>query len=126
MALAADDESEKAGLDGVKSSIAVTDAKPGCDARVRASSRSAAMAVLPRRVNENTERPLLDGGNNARALPPVKKTGVRRRERGCRSHHCSGKAQWYCTKVTRDNIAYEEMSKADESVVSVGSTAINS
>ncbi|KAM7288062.1 uncharacterized protein ISCGN_031751 [Ixodes scapularis] len=32
----------------------------------------------------------------------------------------------YCTKVTRDNIAYEEMSKADESVVSVGSTAVNS
>lgn len=93
MALAADDESEKAGMDAVKSGIAVTDAKPGCDARVRTSSRSAAMAVLSRRVNGNTERPLLGGGNNGRASPPVKKTHVRRRERGCRSHHCSGKAQ---------------------------------
>ncbi|CAN7937366.1 unnamed protein product [Ixodes hexagonus] len=32
----------------------------------------------------------------------------------------------YCTKVTRDNIAYQEMSKADESGVSGGSTALNS
>ncbi|KAG0418119.1 hypothetical protein HPB47_005114 [Ixodes persulcatus] len=32
MALAADD-SEKAGMDAVKSGVAVTDAKPGCDAR---------------------------------------------------------------------------------------------
>lgn len=92
MALAAD-ESEKAGMDAVKSGVAVTDAKPGCDARVRTSSRSAAMAVLSRRVNGNTERTLLGGGNNGRAPPPVKKTHVRRRERGFRSHHCSGKAQ---------------------------------
>lgn len=31
----------------------------------------------------------------------------------------------YCTKVTRDNIAYEQMTKADESVVSSASTAVN-
>ncbi|CAN7988871.1 unnamed protein product, partial [Ixodes hexagonus] len=32
----------------------------------------------------------------------------------------------YCAKITRDNIAYQELSKADESGVSGGSTALNS